>query len=220
MQDKKSTIYALTDPVEVSNEVFILPEYSENGKNEALLYKGIITSPNKWIDLACDLASESVKTGGGPFGAVLIQVDSPSGLVIRYWATSNGVTKRNDPTAHAEVLAIRSACDSLGVFHLDMIHKPASRLDQPGMYSHGILFSSCEPCPMCYGAISWAKIPCLFFGASRYDAAANMVGFSDAEIYNEIEKPYAARKIKSFKCNGYKTTEAFYLWKKTPGIHY
>jgi len=206
--------------VEIQNEVFILPEYSENNSQEHPLYKGIIAPSNKWIDLACDLAEESVRNGGGPFGAVILQVDSTTGSVLRYWAASNAVTRQNDPTAHAEINAIRSTCSSLGVFHLGRISKASARLFQPGVLSHCILFSSCEPCPMCYGAISWARIPLLFFGATRFDAADNMVGFSDAEIYAELDKPYRSRNIKSFKCSGDKTTLAFNLWRNIPGIHY
>jgi guanine deaminase len=220
MQHKYNPPEALVGPGELNNESFFLPPPGDIINNENLLFAGISAPSNKWIELACDLATESVQKGGGPFGAVILQVDSSTGTALRYWATSNGVTKHADPTAHAEVLAIRSACYSLGVFHLDKIQKQASKLNQSGDLSHCILFSSCEPCPMCYGAASWARIPVLFFGATRYDAAGNMINFADADIYEELIKPYAARKIKSFRCTGHKTTEAFELWKNYPGIHY
>ncbi len=210
----------LVHPIEISNEHFFLPEYSAGEIPTEPVYSGILTVSNKWMDLACDLATRSAGNNGGPFGAVILQVDSASGQALRYWAASNGVTKQTDPTAHAEVLAIRSACYSLGNFHLDRIRKTETKLEQPGEFSHCILFSSCEPCPMCYGAVSWARIPVLFFGASRADAAGTMVNFLDADIYRELEKPYLHRKIKTFRCQGAKTTEAFTRWKENPGTHY
>ncbi len=212
--------YGLVDPIEIDHEFFHLPEYTPGNPLSDPMYSGILADENKWIDLACDLAAQSAGSGGGPFGAVILQADSDTGQALRYWAASNGVTKQADPTAHAEILAIRSACRSLGIFHLDRIQKTVSKLSQPGPLSHCILFSSCEPCPMCYGAASWARIPILFFGATRKDAAGSMVNFLDADIYQELEKPYPLRKIKSYRCAGPKTTEAFTRWKKKPGTYY
>jgi guanine deaminase len=109
---------------------------------------------------------------GGPFGAVIVD---PSGKVIAEgW---NQVTSAHDPTAHAEVVAIRRACEAIGSHDL-----------------HGhVIYSSCEPCPMCLSAIYWARLGRLVFANSRDEAAA--IGFDDALIYEEIPKPIHARAI-------------------------
>ena len=112
---------------------------------------------------AIALAVENVKNGGGPFGAVIVK----DGEVV---ATGvNKVTLDNDPTAHAEVNAIRKACTRLGTFDLAGCE----------------LYTSCEPCPMCLGAIYWAHIDKIYYGATQYDAAE--VGFDDSFIYRELE---------------------------------
>ena len=112
---------------------------------------------------AIALAVENVKNGGGPFGAVIVR----GGEVV---ATGvNRVTANNDPTAHAEVSAIRAACTKLGTFDL----------------SGCVLYTSCEPCPMCLGAIYWAHIDKIYYGANQHDAAA--VDFDDSFIYRELE---------------------------------
>ena len=112
---------------------------------------------------AIALAVENVKNGGGPFGAVIVK----DGEIV---ATGvNRVTVNNDPTAHAEVSAIREACLKLGTFDL----------------SGCVLYTSCEPCPMCLGAIYWAHIDKIFYGANQHDAAA--VNFDDSFIYRELE---------------------------------
>lgn len=112
---------------------------------------------------AIALAVENVKNGGGPFGAVIVK----DGRVV---ATGvNRVVPNNDPTAHAEVNAIRAACVKLGTFNL----------------SGCVLYTSCEPCPMCLGAIYWAHLDKIYYGATQYDAAA--VGFDDSFIYRELE---------------------------------
>ena len=120
---------------------------------------------------AIALAVENVRNGGGPFGAVIVK----DGKVI---ATGvNRVTANNDPTAHAEVSAIRAACTKLGTFDL-------SGCD---------IYTSCEPCPMCLGAIYWAHIGKVYYGANQHDAAD--VDFDDSFIYREIElKPQARSK--------------------------
>ena len=120
---------------------------------------------------AIALAVENVKNGGGPFGAVIVK----DGKVV---ATGvNRVTANNDPTAHAEVSAIRAACTKLGTFDL-------SGCD---------IYTSCEPCPMCLGAIYWAHIGKVYYGANQHDAAD--VDFDDSFIYREIElKPQARSK--------------------------
>lgn len=118
---------------------------------------------------AIALAVENVKNGGGPFGAVIVK----DGRVV---ATGvNRVVPNNDPTAHAEVNAIRAACVKLGTFNL----------------SGCVLYTSCEPCPMCLGAIYWAHLDKIYYGATQYDAAA--VGFDDSFIYRELELKPAER---------------------------
>lgn len=216
---KDAEYSGLVEPVDAGNESFILPTSHNKPENDPI-YSGIEAPSNRWIELACELAVKSAGSGGGPFGAVIIQVDSQNDQILRYWAASNGVTRHSDPTAHAEITAIRSACHSLGVFHLDQIPKSSSLLPQSGEFSKCILFSSCEPCPMCYGAISWAKIPVLFFSATRFDASDAILNFSDAEIYEELQKPYRERKLKAFKCHVEKASDAFEKWKVNPGIHY
>ena len=112
---------------------------------------------------AIDLAVENIKNGGGPFGAVIVK----DGAVV---ATGvNRVTANNDPTAHAEVSAIRAACTTLGTFDL----------------SGCVIYTSCEPCPMCLGAIYWAHIDKIYYGANQLDAAS--VDFDDSFIYRELE---------------------------------
>ena len=120
---------------------------------------------------AIELAVENVRGGGGPFAALVVR----DGIVI---ATGvNQVTRANDPTAHAEMVAIREACRVLGGFQLSGCE----------------VYSSCEPCPMCLGALYWARPARVFFAATQEDAAA--AGFDDALIYREIAMPYAQRSI-------------------------
>ena len=126
---------------------------------------------NPFMARAIELSIANVKNGGGPFGAVIVK----DGQVIAEGV--NRVTSANDPTAHAEVNAIREACRKLGVFHL-----------------HGCeMYASCEPCPMCLGAIYWAHPERIYFGNTAADAA--QIGFDDAFIYQELDHPPAARKI-------------------------
>lgn len=123
---------------------------------------------------AIELAQTGVDTGaGGPFGAVIVK----NGEIVG--EGYNEVTSTNDPTAHAEVVAIRRACAKLKSFQLDEC----------------VLYASCEPCPMCLGAIYWARPECIFFAATHTDAAR--VGFDDSFIYEEIALPVEERKIKS-----------------------
>ena len=112
---------------------------------------------------AIALAVENVKNGGGPFGAVIVK----NGEIVSTGV--NRVTVDNDPTAHAEVSAIRAACVSLGTFNLEGC----------------VLYTSCEPCPMCLAAIYWAHIDKVYYGANQYDAAN--AGFDDSFIYREME---------------------------------
>ena len=121
---------------------------------------------------AVRLSAEEMRKGaGGPFGAIIVKDDR---IIAQGW---NRVTSANDPTAHAEVTAIRNACDLLGTFSLAGCE----------------IYSSCEPCPMCLAAIYWARLDRLYFANTREDAAA--IGFDDAHIYGEVSKPIADRLI-------------------------
>ena len=125
---------------------------------------------------AVRLSAERMRDGaGGPFGAIVVKDGK---VIAEGW---NRVTSTNDPTAHAEVTAIRSACNSLGTFSLRGCD----------------IYTSCEPCPMCLAAIYWARLDRVFFANSREDAAA--IGFDDALIYGEVSKPIEDRIIPTSK---------------------
>ena len=126
----------------------------------------------EYMEETIGLAKTGIKKGdGGPFGAVIVRNDK---IIGRGW---NRVLTTNDPTAHAEIMAIRDACNRSGSYWLEGAE----------------IYVTCEPCPMCLAAIYWARIAKLTFGASRDDAAA--LGFDDAFIYNEICLPQEQRKI-------------------------
>ena len=184
------------------------------------IYRTIEVHGNVWIQMACDLARESVESKGGPFGAVVIQVDDETNRIIRYWKNHNRVTLDNDPTAHAEVMAIRSACHSLGVFSLYGIDKEESKLHQEGKTSHCEIFCSTEPCPMCFSAIFWARIPIVWFAATRFDADQPGIDFSDADLYRELAKDYPDRQTKVYQCEVDNSLDAFNLWKRSQHIKY
>jgi len=120
---------------------------------------------------AVELARANVADGGGPFGAVIVK----DRQIIA--ASGNRVTGNLDPTAHAEIMAIRLACEKLGDFQL----------------TDCTLYTSCEPCPMCLGAIYWSRLHEVYFACNRFDAAA--AGFDDSFIYDEIPKQPAQRRI-------------------------
>ncbi|MBO7256328.1 MAG: nucleoside deaminase [Bacteroidales bacterium] len=127
---------------------------------------------NYFMSRAIELAAENAgSVTGGPFGAVIVK----DGEIVA--AQSNKVTVDIDPTAHAEVNAIREACKVLGTFDL----------------SGCVLYSSCEPCPMCLSAAYWAHIDKIYYAADRYDAAK--VGFDDEFIYKELSLPISARRL-------------------------
>lgn len=184
------------------------------------IYKGIEVEGDDWMRMACDVARQSVEKQGGPFGAVILQIDDKTDAILRYWCNYNQVTLTKDPTAHAEIMAIRSASLSLGVFNLGCIKREESLLDQPGDVSHCVIYSSAEPCPMCYSAICWANLPMLMFGATRFDAAVDGVGFSDEAIYRELARPYSQRSIKVCQCSVDNSLDAFNLWKRSPKTLY
>ncbi|BAG32908.1 nucleoside deaminase [Porphyromonas gingivalis] len=137
---------------------------------------------------AIRLADESVANGGGPFGAVIVK----DGEIIA--ATSNRVTLDNDPTAHAEVNCIRMACKRLGTFDL----------------SGCTIYTSCEPCPMCLGAIYWARIDRIFYGNNRQDAAD--IGFDDDFIYQELARPMDNRSTPIIPILQDEALHSFRLW--------
>jgi len=152
----------------------------------------------KFMQEAIRLGKEGMmNNAGGPFGCVVVKGDT---IIGRGW---NRVTSTNDPTAHAEVTAIRDACSHLHDFQLEGCE----------------IYTSCEPCPMCLGAIYWARPAKVYFAASREDAAG--AGFDDSMIYEEIKAPVADRKI-GMSCVGKKEgVELFAFWKqKTDKIEY
>lgn len=158
------------------------------------IYQGIQAQGDPWMKMASEEALKSVQNGGGPFGAVIVQIDDESKKVIRYWVNHNHVAEWNDPTAHAEVTTIRAAANELGVLNLARINKNDSKLPQPGEWSHCVIYSSAEPCPMCLSAIYWSGIKDVAFAATRFDAAAKGVNFDDKMIYEELARPYAKRQ--------------------------
>ena len=126
----------------------------------------------RFMQQAIQLATENVTSGrGGPFGCVVVRDD----VVIATGA--NQVTASNDPTAHAEVTAIRNACTALGTFQLDGCD----------------IYTSCEPCPMCLAALYWSRCRAIYYGNTAADAAR--VGFDDSFLYEEVKKPLAERSI-------------------------
>jgi guanine deaminase len=152
------------------------------------------SQPNpEFLRRAIALATQNVaKSSGGPFGAVIVR----DGKIIGEGA--NSVTATNDPTAHAEVNAIRAAAKSLGAFTL-------AGCD---------LYTSCEPCPMCLAAAYWARIDNIYYGASPADAAR--AGFDDAFLYEELRKDPAARKLPSMQLLGDEAWAAFAAWIASP----
>lgn len=158
------------------------------------VYQGIQAKGDPWMVMASEEALKSVQNGGGPFGAVIVQIDDASGKVLRYWVNHNHVAEWSDPTAHAEVTTIRTATRDLGVLDLGHINKKDAKLPQPGEWSHCVIYSSAESCPMCLSAIYWSGIKNVAFAATRYDAAVKGVDFGDEMIYNELARPYAKRQ--------------------------
>jgi len=143
---------------------------------------------NLFMRRAIELSLESVKKGGGPFGAVITK----NGEIIS--ESSNQVTVLNDPTAHAEISAIREAARKLNTFDLSGCE----------------IYASCEPCPMCLGAIYWARIDRVFFANTRADA--ENIGFDDSVIYKEISRPLRERSIEFRQLLREEALEAFRAW--------
>lgn len=185
----------------------------------SLKYQGVEVMGNKWMRLACDHARISAQKGGGPFSTVIVQIDDETNKVIRYWISHNAVVKWCDPTAHGETTAIRQACQELGVFDLGHIRKddPRLKLSQTGMTSHCELYTSAEPCPMCYAATRWARIDNIYFAATVYDAAQQGVNFSDEPIYAELSLNYVDRRkmgVNCYQCTTGNSLDAFNHYKR------
>ncbi len=148
---------------------------------------------NPFMARAIELAVENVRAAsGGPFGAVIVR---DGGIVAE---GANQVTSINDPTAHAEVLAIRAACAKLKTFELHDCD----------------IYTSCEPCPMCLGAIYWARLSRIYFASAAADASK--AGFDDSLIYREVAQPHAQRAIPMIQMMHEESLAAFRAWEKKP----
>ena len=145
---------------------------------------------NEFMKKAIDLSIESVNNGGGPFGCIIVKDNK----IIS--EGSNQVTSTNDPTAHGEIVAIRSACEKLNNFSLSGCE----------------LYSNCEPCPMCLSAVYWARIDKIYYANTREDA--QKIDFDDSFIYSEFQKEISQRKIPIFQMMRNEALKAFELWDK------
>lgn len=142
----------------------------------------------QYLQRCIELARDSAASGGGPFAAMVVQ----DGKIIA--EAGNRVTTDCDPTAHAEVMAIREAC----------------RLRQSHQLPGSIIYTSCEPCPMCLGAIYWARVEAVYYAATRHQAAA--AGFDDSMVYEEIDTPGQARRIPFFHLESPHAEAPFVAW--------
>lgn len=148
---------------------------------------------HKYMQMAVDLARHGMNHGvGGPFGCIVVKGDTVVGRGC------NSVASLNDPTAHAEVMAIRDACKNLNTFQLTDCE----------------IYTSCEPCPMCMGAIYWARPKKVYFGATRHDAAD--AGFDDSLIYKELTSPMHDRLIEMINLGRDKVVKVFEEWIDKP----
>ncbi len=157
-----------------------------------------ITDQDRYfMRMACEIASENIDRGGGPFGAVIVK----DGEVVS--TGCNTVTLSNDPTAHAEVNAIRRACELTHNFKLDGC----------------VVYSSCEPCPMCLSALYWAGVTRVYYGNTQHDARE--INFDDNFIYQEIAKPSELRYIPCIHIEDENNIEHFRKWAaKTDKVEY
>jgi tRNA(Arg) A34 adenosine deaminase TadA len=148
-----------------------------------------MTREERFMQEAIGLAQKGVHDhDGGPFGCVIVKGDT----IIGYG--NNRVTSTNDPTAHAEVIAIRDACRNIGSFQLEGCE----------------IYTSCEPCPMCLGAIYWARPEIIYYAGTREDASA--AGFDDSMIYDEIQAKLSERKIPAVNLGRPGAREVFREW--------
>ncbi len=145
-----------------------------------------------FMQMAIELSEYNVRQGqGGPFGAVIVK----DGMVVA--RSANKVVPTNDPTAHAEVSAIRLACQELGTYNLAGCE----------------IYTSCEPCPMCLGAIYWAHIDKIYYANNKADAAT--IGFDDHFIYDELDLPMEKRKLPIVQLMRNEALNAFKLWSES-----
>ena len=145
------------------------------------------TEDSQFMEMAIKLSIENIDIGGGPFGAVIVR----NGEIIS--TGTNRVVPNVDPTAHAEIIAIRNACSKLGTFQL----------------TGCTIYTSCEPCPMCLSALYWAGISRICYGCTKHDAKA--IEFDDSFIYDQLELNYEERSI---KCEHYMRSEALKAFRK------
>lgn len=144
---------------------------------------------DEYMQLAVELAEKGMDTGeGGPFGAIIVK----NGKIVG--KGNNRVTSTNDPTAHAEMVAIRDACKNLKSFQLDDCE----------------IYTSCEPCPMCLAAIYWSRPKAVYYACTKVDAAN--IGFDDNYIYHQIYKPIEQRDMKLVKLNDIESIRVFKKW--------
>lgn len=141
------------------------------------------------MERACEISKESVNKGCGPFGCVITDMNNNT-----IFEGNNRVTEENDPTAHAEIVAIRGACKKMNSFDL----------------SNCKLFSSCEPCPMCLSAIYWARIKHVYYSNTRNDA--KKIGFDDAYIYDELNKDNSAKSVTLKRIESNNAIDSFNIW--------
>lgn len=154
----------------------------------------ITEKDKKFINRAIELSQQGMDgNAGGPFGAIVVK----NGEIIA--EGFNKVTSSNDPTAHAEVVAIREACKKLNSFQLDDC----------------IIYTSCEPCPMCLGAIYWARPKAVYYACTKEDAAE--IGFDDQFIYEEIESEIGKRKVKFINLGREEGRKVFKNWETKEG---
>lgn len=153
-----------------------------------------MTREEKFMNEAVLLSERGIKDNdGGPFGCVIVKEDTIIGR------GHNKVTSTNDPTAHAEIIAIRDACNYLGTFSLDGCE----------------IYTSCEPCPMCLGAIYWARPKIIYYANTREDAAE--AGFDDSMIYEEINQDLKNRKIPTIHLHNPQAKKIFLKWEDKKG---
>ncbi|SDX48218.1 nucleoside deaminase [Aequorivita viscosa] len=154
----------------------------------------ITEKDKKFINRAIELSQQGMDgNAGGPFGAIVVK----NGEIIA--EGFNKVTSSNDPTAHAEVVAIREACKKLNSFQLEDC----------------IIYTSCEPCPMCLGAIYWARPKAVYYACTKEDAAE--IGFDDQFIYEEIESEIGKRKVKFINLGREEGRKVFKNWETKEG---
>jgi len=165
----------MTEHMEKDNSRY-LPETTNYSKED-----------EKFMMMAIKLSEDNIDSGGGPFGAVIVR----DGEVIA--TGTNRVVPNADPTAHAEVIAIRNACAALGTFQLEGC----------------TVYSSCEPCPMCLSALYWAGVSRICYGNTKDDAKA--IDFDDSFIYDQLELKYEDRSI---KCEHFMRSEALKAFRK------